>query len=193
MASYTGMQRFLVRDAEKYVSLGYKVGFAKGKELLSQYAPPAVTAVGWWGMPVTQPIETPEGFDGISIIPDGLVCVDIDINDFGVIWDPLPITFKERTPRGWHLFYKLPADNKCQPKIKWKEHVDLLTKPTAIPLTTAAKRKSRYGGMKEDGSPWGEHVLISGTPGYTRIWPDDVPHFDKLTPAPLWLVDTLER
>jgi hypothetical protein len=192
MASYTGQQRFLVRDAEKYVSLGYKVGFAKGKELLSQYVPGPV-AIGWWGMPIQQPIETPEGFDGISIIPDGLVCVDIDINDFGVIWDPLPITLKERTPRGWHLFYKLPVPNKCLAKIKWKEHVDLLCKPGAGVVPSLKKKSSRYGGMKEDGSPWGEHVLISGTTGYQRIWPDDVPHFDKLTEAPLWLVDALER
>lgn len=191
MASYTGQQRFLVRDAEKYVSLGYKVGFAKGKVLSSQYVPPAIS-VGWMGMTWQQAIETPEGFDGISLIPDGLVCVDIDINDFGVIWDPLPITLKERTPRGWHLFYRLPIPNKCQSKIKWKEHVDLLCTPGAG-LTPAAKKKSRYGGMKDDGSLWGEHVLISGTTGYKRIWPDEVPAYKDLPEAPLWLIDTLEK
>lgn len=84
MASYTGQQRFLLREAEKYIQLGYIAGFCKGKEFLGSYVDQFI----------------PEEFDGISLIPEGMVCVDIDVTDFGVVGEDLPPTLKEKTPRG---------------------------------------------------------------------------------------------
>lgn len=191
MATYTGQQRFLLQAATIYSNLGYRVGFARGKEYLGEYQAPSMTM---WG-----PVQTehPEGFDGISLIPDGIVCVDIDINDFGMIYEGLPPSVKERTPRGWHVYYRLPIAEMVHgrtftPKIKWREHVDLLCKPMGI-VTKKSSRASRYGGMKEDGSPWGEHVLCSPTTGYQRLWPDEMPPKDKLVEAPVWLQDALEK
>ncbi len=197
MATYTGLQRTLLVKAKEYHNLGYKVGYSREKEFLGVYAPKQVQS--WYGAMITQdPDDVPEDFNGISVIPEGIACVDLDINDFGVIWmGALPPTWKERTPRGWHLFYKLPPAEMVHgrawtTKIKWQPHVDLLTKDTPNP--SKVKRRSPYGGMKEDGSPWGEHVLISPTPGYECRWPEGgVPHKDKLTEAPIWLLDALEK
>ena len=193
MSSYTGLQRFLIRDADNYINLGYKVGYAKGKEYLGEGKKVTKTVMTMFGPYVSNTdVELPEGFDGISLIPENMVCIDIDINDLGVVWEGMPPTLKERTPRGWHLFYRLPNPHKGQCKIKWREHVDLLCVPGAG-VPPKKKRSSAYGGMKEDGSPWGEHILISGTPGYKRIWPDEIPPFDKLPEAPLWLIDAVEK
>jgi hypothetical protein len=184
--AYTGQQRFLLRDAEKYSSLGYKVGYCKGKEYLGEYQPPSL---GWSGISwAPAQNEAPDDFDGISLIPERIVCIDFDSIDFDVGGESLPPTLKERTPRGWHLFYRLPLVHMCQPRIKWKPHVDLLVKPNRPP-----KKASRYGGIKDDGSVWGEHVLISPTSGYTRIWPEEVPKVLDLPEAPLWLLDVLGR
>lgn len=187
MTTYTGHQRFLLRDAQKYTDLGYTVGFCKGKEFLGPYQQDEVVQT-IFGPVATKSQQLPEDFDGISLIPQGMVCVDIDINDFSMIHEGLPPTLKEKTPRGWHLFYAIHDDRKASAKLKWREHVDLLVKDNR----PVKKKPSRYG-IKDDGSPWGEHVLISPTVGYKRIWPDEVPHFNKLPDAPLWLLDVLER
>jgi hypothetical protein len=199
--AYTGLQRTLISKAGEYTRLGYRIGFARGKEFLGEYKPAQMTMTMFGPVQTGEP-DAPEDFNGISVIPEGFVCVDLDVNDFGVIWmGALPPTWKERTPRGWHLFYNLPAPvyamgHRGTPprttKIKWQPHVDLLIKDEPTP--SKAKRRSPYGGMKEDGSPWGEHVLISPTPGYTLRYPEGeyVPK-DKLTIAPQWLVDALER
>lgn len=199
--AYTGLQRTLISKAGEYSRLGYKIGYCRGKEFLGQYEPPS-TVMTMFGPVQHGEVEAPEDFNGISVIPEGFACVDLDINDFGVIWmGALPPTWKERTPRGWHLFYNLPAPvyamgHRGTPprttKIKWQPHVDLLIKDEPSP--NKVKKRSPYGGMKEDDSPWGEHVLISPTPGYTLRWPEGeyVPK-DKLTMAPTWLVDALEK
>ncbi len=193
MAAYNGQQRFLLQAAERYSDLGYKIGFAKGKEFLGAYNPPTVTA-GWWGAPIKGEVEAPDGFNAISLIPDGVVCVDFDEPDFGLVWEPLPPTWKERTPRGWHLFYYLDPEikDKATPKIKWRPHVDLLV--VAGRSTPPPKRRSAYGRGGADGpKPWGEHVLISRSEGYSLVWPDEVPPIHKLTPAPDWLVYQLTK
>ena len=197
--AYTGLQRTLLSKAGEYVRLGYKIGFARGKEFLGEYVVPTIMTV--FGPVQHGEPDAPEDFNGISLIPEGIVCVDLDINDFGVIWmGALPPTWKERTPRGWHLFYNIHAPiyamgQRGSPprttKIKWQPHVDLLTKDDPVPK---AKKRSPYSGMKEDGSPWGEHVLISPTPGYERRWPEEsCCHKDKLSMAPVWLMDALEK
>lgn len=195
--AYTGQQRFLLRDAQKYSDLGYKVGIAKGKTFLQEYQPDEVVS-SWFGISNKVQKEHPTDFDGISIIPDELACVDIDIPDFGVVYEELPVTWKERTPRGWHLWYRLPltiaATALWEPKIKWRPHVDLLTKGKPKP----GKKASRYNTATVTGNTitagpdhWGEHVLCSGTTGYQLVWPDAVPAKDKLTLAPQWLQDAL--
>lgn len=193
MASYTGQQRFLLQAAEKYTNLGYKVGFAQGKEFLTVYQQPELVMTIFGPVATKSTADAPEDFDGISLIPEGIVCVDIDIPDFGVVYEALPPTLKERTPRGWHLWYRLPIAEMAHgrtysPKIKWRPHVDLLTKATAKPA-----KRAPYGGKKANGSPWGEHVLINPTSGYTRIWPENMPARKDLTEAPQWLVDALEK
>jgi hypothetical protein len=196
MPNYTGQQRFLLRDAQKYSELGYKVGLAKGKVFLREYTP---DQPAWYG---TVPADNGDDFDGISIIPDGIVCVDIDIPDFGVVYEELPVTFKERTPRGWHLWYNLPTGVSIigegndtlatisildwKSKIAWRKHVDLLTKGAPANL------KSRYKNTTGKGPDvWGGHLLCSNTTGYKLMWPDQVPARNDLVMAPQWLQDAL--
>jgi hypothetical protein len=191
--AYTGQQRFLLRDALKYHNLGYKVAYAKGKEFLGEYQPPTQTMT-WWGVVQSSDVESPSDFDGISIIPNGVACVDIDINDLGVIWQgPLPTTWKERSPRGWHLFYRLSDEvrDNATPKVKWEPNVDLLVIPgKSTPPQT--KKATRYGGGA-NAKPWSRHVLVSPSDGYKLVYPDEVPAFDKLTEAPIWLQDALVK
>jgi len=196
--AYTGQQRFLLRDAQKYADLGYRVGLCKGKAFVQEFKPEAVTMT-FWG-PIKTAVDVSVDFDGISIIPHEIVCVDIDIPDFGVVWEELPPTWKERSPRGWHLWYRLPQviGEPWLPQIKWRPHVDLLVK--AGRKATEVKFRSVYGKrvQEEDdgedeplGTQWGEHVLCSGTSGYTRVWPEETPHRDQLPLAPQWLQDAL--
>lgn len=188
---YTGQQRFLLQAAKLYHNLGYKVAYCKGKEFLQRYELPEPVMTAWGPLHVTSDPESPDDFDGISLIPDGIVCVDIDIPDLGVIWDhQLPPTLKERTPRGWHLFYGVHDDkvHTSVPKIKWRPHVDLLVKDKQ-----PNRKASPYGNKTNPKSPWGEHVLISPTSGYQRIWPDEVPKRDNLPDAPTWLLDALRK
>lgn len=200
MATYTGQQRFLLQAAQKYSELGYYVGLAKGKSFLQAYEPDT-PVMGWFGIVTkVQSQNNPDNFDGISLIPKGIVCVDIDIPDFGVVYEALPPTLKERTPRGWHLWYKVPkithingqelpepGDLLLEPKIKWRPHVDLLTK--GVP--SLPKKPSRYRSTTGGPDHWGEHILVSPTTGYTRIWPDEMPALKDLTDAPVWLLDAL--
>jgi hypothetical protein len=195
MATYTPQQLYLMRDAENYTRLGYKVGYCKGKELIEQH----YSAEDTFG---SRGLVYDKRFDGISIIPEDLACVDIDVPDFGVVYEHLPPTWKEKTPRGYHLWYSVPrgaSANTMTPKIKWRPHVDLLIKGRHSPAASSSQKmkSSRYDDEDEDGVPnpnpkvWGEHVLCSGTPGYKRIWPDEMPAKSKLTIAPLWLQDAL--
>jgi len=198
--AYTGQQRFLLRDADKYLELGYRVGLAKDKKFLKEYK--NTTTMTFWGPMQTTP-EVNVDFNGISIIPDEIVCVDIDIPDFSVVYEELPPTFKEKTPRGWHLWYRLPQviGAPWSPQIKWRPHVDLLTTEKIVTLSLGSpfKRRSRYDtGDDDDGqdepaivSHWGEHVLSSGTTGYQRMWPDETPAKADLPMAPQWLQDAL--
>lgn len=199
MATYTGQQRFLLRDADKYLGLGYRVGLAKEKKFVKEYKQNVVTT--FWGPMQTTP-DIDVDFDGISVIPDEIVCVDIDVPDFGVVYEELPPTWKEKTPRGWHLWYRLPQviGAPWAPQIKWRPHVDLLTKEKVVTLNldSPVKRRSRYDTGEDDDqdepvvtSHWGEHVLCSGTTGYIKMWPDEIPHRDKLPLAPQWLQDAL--
>lgn len=181
----TGQQRFLLQAAANYSNLGYKVGFTNGKSFVGEYQPPILDMFGG------RQTEHPTNFNGISIIPDGIVCVDIDVPDFGVIWDgALPPTWKERSPRGWHLFYRIHDDMKhsASPKIGWRDHVDLLVKDRR-----KKKRPSRYADESDSNAVWGEHVLSSPTQGYTLVYPDKVPALNDLPAAPIWILDALER
>lgn len=193
MPAYTGQQRFLLQAAQRHSELGYKVGLAKGKSFLQEYEPDTVV-MSWFGPIKTQSENNPEDFDGISLIPLGIVCVDIDVPDFGVVYEALPPTLKERTPRGWHLWYGLPIPEmihgrEFQPKIKWRPHVDLLTKGKPAPLPKKSRYKNTTGGPDH----WGEHILTAPTVGYQRIWPDEMPNVKDLTEAPQWLLDALEK
>ena len=182
MATYTGQQRALLSVAEKYTNLGFKVGLSSGKELIETYEPPQMVS-GWYGMMYPKPKEYPNNWDSISIVLDGLVCVDLDTPHFDVLqWNPLPPTLKERSPRGWHLYYRLPASFIAhEPKIQWKSDVDILVKGSS-------KRASKYG--KKD-KPFGGHVVCAPSTGYARIYPDEHPRQEWIPIAPNWILDVL--
>lgn len=182
MPNYTGQQRALLSVAQKYHDLGYKVGLSSGKELVAPYEPTTM-AMGWFGVMYPVPKEQPTNWDSLSIILDELVCVDLDVPHFDVLeWNPCPPTLKERTPRGWHLYYRLPiVSSLLEPKIKWKPHVDILVKGST-------KKTVRYG--KKD-APFGGHVVCAPTTGYVRIYPDEHPQLNKVPVAPLWIMDAL--
>jgi hypothetical protein len=81
---FTGQQSSLFQAAQRYIDLGYTVGLTKGKSLvMDDFVPNVKSAFG------RHQANTPSDFDGISIIPDRIVCVDIDVPDFSMFWDPL--------------------------------------------------------------------------------------------------------
>jgi hypothetical protein len=165
-APYSGQQVSLRAQASRYVDLGYSVGMAKGKEFLGALDP--------WDN------SLPAECDGISIIPDGLVCIDYDCEFKDLGWRrDVPPTLKEKTPRGWHLFYLLPvgySKEHWEPHIEWQPDVDLLV------------NDGRSRPYKSTTLNWARHILMSPTPGYRRIYPDQIPERNKLTIAPDWLV-----
>lgn len=168
------MEARLLLEAARYASLGYKVGLAGGKAFLAPYRPGTKTLGA--------------NVDGISVIMDRIVCVDFDCDFKDLGWRrDLPYTWKEKTRRGWHLFYRLPAVGKFTSRVHWQEDVDLLTcdHPTS-------KRRTRYQSDDGDEQPWGQHVIVSPTPGYRRVWPDSVPAKHELTEAPSWLLEQLQ-
>jgi hypothetical protein len=184
MATYTWHQKGLLSVAQKYTELGYKVGLASGKELVEPYEAPIMVAAGWFGAMIPQPKEYSTKWDSLSIVLDGLVCVDLDVPYFDVLqWNPLPPTLKEKSPRGWHLYYRLPEHIVMwDPKINWKPHVDILTKGTGTKVSKYGKRNKPFGG----------HVVCTPTPGYSRVYPDEQPRLDWIPMAPTWLLDVLD-
>ncbi len=181
--AYTGMQRSLIQEAERYVKLGYKIGFANGKALVGTFEKNANQTFTSW--------------NAISIILDGIVCVDFDTTLFNLgVEHPLPPTMKEKSPRGMHLFYRMPANmGVWEPKIKWKPDIDLLVNgPANNDVWGSRKQSVRYGAtVSAPASNWGGHVLVSPSPGYTRMYPTVTPSRDKLTMAPDWIIDELQR
>lgn len=157
----------LIQEAEKYTSLSYKVGLASGKLLVDLYKSGTTKVSSSW--------------DGISLILDGIVCVDFDTDfyDLGYGYD-LPPTLKEKTPRGYHLFYSLKDPFIIESKINWRPKVDLLVR---------SKKTVKYGAKKVDLLT--EHVLVAPTPNYVRVYPDITPPRKQLTEAPDWLMEAI--
>jgi hypothetical protein len=151
--------------AEHYLQLGYQVGTSYGKELVDDHY---------------SPFNNPKRWDSISIILDGLACVDLDrFTSLGERF-VLPPTWKERSPRGLHYLYRLPARFRGTTKIGWKTNIDLLMK--------TASKSTPYGA-----TAWQGHVLCSPSKGYTRLTPKAIPRKNELPLAPGWLLDYLER
>lgn len=183
--SYTGLQTSLLVEAGRYSSLGYRVGYALGKSLVGPFEEVQSVPTFWGPMQQTQRTKAPDEWDGISLLLDGLVCVDFDTPDFDVGWGrPLPSTLKEKSPRGHHLFYRLPDGVNYDAKIKWQPHIDLLVR------SADTKIKKKYG---KSGDTWGNHVICHPTPGYKRIWPDVLPNKNQLTMAPDWILEELSK
>lgn len=176
----------LLCEAVRYKSLGYSVALTKGKSVVTEFIELDCLAGN-------------EVFDGISFLLEGIACVDFDdILSFDVGWRrDLPPTLKERSPRGYHLFYLIPYGcglSKMSSKIKWQPHIDLLTNTSSVSVSQFGEVKAtKYLG--KDGKPadWGGHVLVSPSEGYRRIWPDETPNRNKLTPAPEWLREELRK
>lgn len=162
----------LLNDAaDHYVRLGYRIGVTKNKILVAE--PRGVPRLNG------DPVLDPKSWDGISIILDGLVCVDMDrFTNLGV---ELPPSLKERSPRGLHFLYRLPPNYKGQTIIGWRKNVDLLTRNIHA--------KSRYN---SDGAFEG-HVLCSPSKGYSRLYPYAIPARNALPIAPNWLLDMMYK
>lgn len=170
----------LLCEAIRYKGLGYSIALTKGKSVVTEFIELDYLAGN-------------EDFDGISFLLEGIACVDFDdILSFDVGWRrELPPTLKERSPRGYHLFYLIPwrlGNSKMSSKIKWLPHVDLLTN-----VGDTTKVMYNKGQGKEHSQDWGGHVLVSPSNGYRRIWPDEIPKRDLLTPAPEWLREELRK
>jgi hypothetical protein len=150
--------------ANLYSNLNYRIGMTKGKELVLDH--------------YTRYIDN-ESWDRISIILDGMVCVDLDRfvslgNEFA-----LPETLKERSPRGLHFFYRLPHGFKGSSKIGWKKNVDLLTLDSVNLI------------YRNPNKMWQGHVLCSPSKGYSRLYPKAMPEKSQLPVAPDWILDAL--
>jgi hypothetical protein len=153
--------------AQQYINLGYQIGLCQKKSLKHQ----------WWDYGIE-----PASWDSISIVLDGLVCVDLDrFTSLDKKYN-LPVTLKERSPRGLHFFYKLPRHFRATSKVGWKKHIDLLTKDSVTTL---------YG--KKPTELWQGHVLCSPSRGYSRLSPKITPQKGNLPMAPEWVLDALNR
>lgn len=157
--------RLLTRAASHYSHLGYKIGVTRSKVLIDEDFSPDIDPAEW---------------DSISIILNGLVCVDLDSFQSLPNNCTLPPTLKERSPRGMHFFYRLPVGFTGVSKIGWKKNIDLLTKTSG--------RLLRY---KTDGQ-WLGHVLCSPSKGYTRLYPRDIPRKNDLPMAPDWVIYNIQ-
>lgn len=140
-----------------------------------------------------------------------IVCVDFDTLDMDC-WEYLPPAIRERSPRGYHIFYKIPDDYldiPMTPVIKWRGlEVDLLCANSSREMPAKKKfsqmKFSSYHGHSIDNDEedenedvkkpvvdWKPHVLVSPTPGYRRVWPDQTPAWAALTDMPDWLLQVL--
>lgn len=172
---YKGSQKFLIQEADKLIKLGYSVGLSKGKVITNLY--PDSNSIG-------------KDWDSISLITDKIMCVDFDSMIMDVDNQPLPPTLEEKSPRGVHLFYRLPYNFKAKSVIKYKPDIDLLAKTPRLNL----KKNIKYG-IDSDGKDlfWGDHVLISPTNGYSRIYPEETPNVNELTLAPDWILNLIKN
>lgn len=176
------MDYSLISEARKFVALGYEVGLTHGKNLIGNFSIDST---------MIQRGKGPDEVNGISIILTDIVCVDFDSDlsmDLGWGYD-LPSTLKERSPRGFHLFYQLNVSDFSikESKIKWKPNVDLLTKGKTMRIKNYDEDSSI-----EDGSKTAQaHVLVAPSSGYRRIYPDVTPAKDQLTMAPDWLQNAI--
>lgn len=181
-----GNQRFLLYCAGLYHKMGYTVGLSRGKVLIEQFEPHDDLA---WQR--SRDLHVSD-WDGISIILDGVVCVDFDTHDHNIRTilasnEELPDTWTEQTQRGWHYFYRLPHENAGQAyscQVGYRSNLDLLVKNKA--------RQRAYGGGNTQG-PWWGHALISPTVNYVRTYPAEMMAKEQLPLAPRWITSALSR
>ena len=166
IVGYNGERRNLLQVARQMVNKGWQIGLADGKSFVEEpnWKESDNDILKW-------------DFDGISVIIDKeLIVVDIDAPHWSLPgYRVLPPTFKEKSPRGVHLFYHAPSSSIGYTRVKWVPNVDLLTQD--------------QGDDWYDGHYFEGHVLLAPTQGYTRIWPDHPPDRMSLTVAPDWLIE----
>jgi hypothetical protein len=175
IAMYFGYQKHLMDTVLQYQALGYSMALSKGKNITTHMPMPVSLGLDW---------------DGVSIIMDKLVCVDFDTIDLD-IGEILPPTWKEKTRRGYHLFYRVPTGFVGQPKIGWKPNVDLLFYGTTSKFANCSLALG-YGGTRDTPQrPWGKHVLVAPTNGYSMLYPEKPFALAELPMAPSWLLKTI--
>jgi hypothetical protein len=176
VTQYTGKQRYLIGHGVHMRRLGWRVGLArKDKTLLRELAGARDKHIGG-------------DWDALSIIMDErLVVVDFDKRTWKIpAHCHLPPTLRERSRRGWHLFYTLPEGSyRCRIK-RWPD-VDLLVREVREEAEAPTTRY--YDSGAGTFNPWVSHVLCSPSDGYELVWPDALPARAELTQAPPWLVD----
>jgi len=160
----THSHNLLNAAASHYIRLGYQIGITKQKALVDESFSPYIPCDSW---------------DGITIILNGLICVDMDC--FTNLGYKLPPTLKERSPRGLHYFYRLPLGRRRVSKIGWIKNVDLLTQTPNKKLLYSSKRD--FEG----------HVVCSPSKGYSRLYPNTTPHKMLLPMAPDWLLEAMRE
>lgn len=173
-------KRFLLYCAEVYTKLGYSIGLANKKKLLEVFE----LREGINGQRARSSLDAGllRQWDGISLILDDVVCVDIDVEDVDkVITEELPKTWTEKTARGWHYFYRMPK-GRFACRISFRPHLDLLVKDKRI--------AHRAYGESED-ELWYGHALISPTDNYSRVHPSEMMAKALLPMAPSWVVSAL--
>lgn len=172
--------------AEHYYQLGYTVGLSIGKRLITTFEYQRALAsrgIDRWYQNYVSLFG--QEWDSISIILNDLVCVDLDTQDIK-IYDEMPPTWTEKTPRGLHYFYRLPRDGRpytCQ--ISYRPHMDLLVK--------RKQPNTPYGNLNGDTTTWYGHALIAPSKSYLRLKPSgkDIIKKNELPLAPSWITDAL--
>jgi hypothetical protein len=179
MIGYTGKQRALLKYALQLREMGWNIGLARKDKTLCM----ELQGLPW--RTVLQ--QTGNDWEAISIMMDDtLLVVDIDARTWpqSLVFPP---TLKERTRKGWHLYYDLPEGGNYKCRIKHWENVDLLIRED----TTSPETATQYPTFYEDGeewNPWVSHVLCHPSDNYTLVYPDQWLPRKEITAAPEWLV-----
>lgn len=180
---YSGMLERKTRELKPWIQAGYELTVCIDKKPL---------AAGLFGL-ISVQTEIKRAIEIFPAVPlqkinfgvdlarqHDLLVVDIDTREC-VSAELLPPTWKHRTPRGWHLFYRLPVSAK-----------DGVTTIKALPYIDLFCAKGHAYASHQ--SP---HILIPPSEGYREVYhpgPGKGPIPANALPyAPQWLVEQMDK